>query len=62
MLAYVSLLNLLSRELQGVLQGARLMMVDLQQSASIMGNASSVIELLDLPGKGIYTLADRPEV
>ena len=49
---------MLSRELQGVLQGARLMVVDLHQSAAIMGNASAVIELLDFPGKGIYTLAD----
>ena len=35
-----------------MLQGARLMMVDLQHSAEIVGNASEVAEVLGLVGAG----------
>ena len=42
---------MLHRELQGVLQGARLMVVDLQHSAEVVGNASEVAELVGFGGK-----------
>ena len=44
-------LAMLHRELQGVLQGARLMVVDLQHSAEVVGNASEVAELVGFGGK-----------